>query len=324
MSEMKAIRDAYGEGLAELGASYENLYVLDADLAKATKTITFKNAYPDRFIDCGIAEGNMMGVAAGMASCGKLVFASSFAMFAAGRAYEQVRNSIAYPHLNVKVIGTHAGLTVGEDGATHQCLEDLALMRAIPGMIVLSPSDATQMKAVLRFAAQYDGPMYIRASRPPVPVVYQEGSLTYTLGQSYRLAEGDFITLMFTGPFHTLAAEIRALLLGIGLKCRIVDMPSVKPLDEVAIRLAAEETGCIVTIEDHNIYGGFGSAVCETVAGMALPSSSGPRVLRIGVEDQFGKSGTPAELLKAYGFEAGAVAQRILKAVCPEKLSMLS
>ena len=209
MAELKATRDAYGEGLAELGERYENLYVLDADLAKATKTITFKKKFPDRFIDCGIAEGNMMGVAAGLASCGNIVFASSFSMFAAGRAYEQVRNSIAYPHLNVKIVGTHSGLTVGEDGATHQCLEDLALMRAVPGMVVINPSDATQMKAALRWAAEYDGPVYLRGGRLAVPVVYEEGSITYTAGQSYRLAEGSDLTLMFSGHFHELTAQVR-------------------------------------------------------------------------------------------------------------------
>lgn len=315
MSDVKATRDAYGEGLAELGEKYENLYVLDADLAKATKTITFKKKFPDRFIDCGIAEGNMMGIAAGLASCGNLVFASSFSMFAAGRAYEQVRNSIAYPHLNVKIVGTHSGLTVGEDGATHQCLEDLALMRAIPGMVVINPSDANQMKAALRFAVEYDGPVYIRGGRLAVPVVYPE-DLTYTQGQSYRLAEGTDLTLMFSGHFHELTAEVRDLLAMKGISCRIVDMPSVKPVDGKAIRDAAADTGRIVTFEDHNVYGGFGSAVCEEVS---APDVAPAKVLRIGVNDVFGKSGTPAQLMEKYGLTAPAVTDRILRAWFPGK-----
>lgn len=313
MAELKATRDAYGEGLAELGERYENLYVLDADLAKATKTITFKKKFPDRFIDCGIAEGNMMGVAAGLASCGNIVFASSFSMFAAGRAYEQVRNSIAYPHLNVKIVGTHSGLTVGEDGATHQCLEDLALMRAVPGMVVINPSDATQMKAALRWAAEYDGPVYLRGGRLAVPVVYEEGSITYTVGQSYRLAEGSDLTLMFSGHFHELTAQVRAQLAAVGISCRIVDMPSVKPVDRQAIEDALKDTGMIVTLEDHNIYGGFGSAVCEAACEIPVPYK-GAKVLRIGVNDVFGKSGTPAQLMEKYGLNAETVCRRILEA----------
>ncbi len=322
MADLKATRDAYGEGLAELAEKYPDFYVLDADLAKATKSITFAKKYPHRFMDCGIAEGNMMGVAAGLASCGSQVFASTFAMFAAGRAFEQVRNSIAYPRLNVKVVGTHAGLTVGEDGATHQCLEDLALMRSIPGMVVINPSDATQMKAVLRWAVEYDGPVYIRGGRLAVPVVYPEDSIDYTAGQSYRISEGSDVTLIFCGHFHELTAEVKTLLESVGLSCRIVDMPSVKPLDEKAIQDALTDTGLIVTLEDHNINGGFGSAVCEVVCGMNVPHS-GTSVIRIGVEDSFGKSGTPAELMKKYGFTSDRIFRKILAVKAPERLTSL-
>ena len=320
MAELKATRDAYGEGLAELAEQYSDFYVLDADLAKATKTITFKKKFPDRFIDCGIAEGNMIGVAAGIASCGKTVFASSFSMFAAGRAFEQIRNGVAYPHLNVKVVGTHSGLTVGEDGATHQCLEDLALMRSIPGMIVINPSDATQMKAALRFAVEHDGPVYIRGGRLAVPVVYEEGSITYTAGQSYRIAEGSDVTLMFCGHFHELTAQVKEMLEQYGLSCRIVDMPSVKPVDQKAIEDALKDTGLIVTFEDHNVNGGFGSAVCEAACECNVPTA-GPSVIRIGVNDSFGTSGTPAQLMEKYGFTAENVCRKILAVKAPEKLS---
>lgn len=322
MAELKATRDAYGEGLAELAEQYPDFYVLDADLAKATKTITFKKKFPHRFIDCGIAEGNMIGVASGIASCGKTVFASSFSMFAAGRAFEQIRNGVAYPHLNVKVVGTHSGLTVGEDGATHQCLEDLALMRSIPGMIVINPSDATQMKAALRFAVEHDGPVYIRGGRLAVPVVYEEGSITYTAGQSYRIAEGSDVTLMFCGHFHELTAQVKEMLEKFGISCRIVDMPSVKPVDKNAIEDALKDTGLIVTFEDHNINGGFGSAVCEAACECNVPTA-GPSVIRIGVNDSFGTSGTPAQLMEKYGFTAENVCRKILAVKAPEKLSQL-
>ncbi len=322
MADLKATRDAYGEGLVELAEQYPNFYVLDADLAKATKTITFKKKYADRFIDCGIAEGNMIGVAAGLASCGNTVFASSFSMFAAGRAFEQIRNSVAYPHLNVKIVGTHSGLTVGEDGATHQCLEDLALMRSIPGMVVINPSDAEQMKAALKFAVEHDGPVYIRGGRLAVPMVYEPGSITYTAGQSYRIAEGNDVTLMFCGHFHELTAQVKEMLEKVGLTCRIVDMPSVKPVDGKAIEDALKDTGLIVTFEDHNVNGGFGSAVCETACGCNV-ATAGPSVIRIGVEDSFGKSGTPAQLMEKYGFTAENVCRKILAVKAPEKLSQL-
>lgn len=312
--EMKAQRDAYGEVLVELGAKYDNMFVLDADLTKSTKTASFAKAYPERFINCGIAEGNMMAVAAGLSTCGNIVFASSFAMFAAGRAYEQVRNSIGYPHNNVKIVATHAGLTVGEDGATHQCLEDLALMRAIPGMVVLSPSDAVQTKACIRFAAEYEGPVYVRLGRLPLPITYKEGEYVYTLGKSERLADGDFATVMFTGPFYTLAMQVKELFAKNGLKVRVVDMPSIKPIDENEVIADAKDTGLIVTIEDHNIIGGLGGAVAETIA----CGGACAKLVRIGSQDKFGKSGTPAAILKEYGFDAAVIAKQVLEAKKPE------
>ncbi|MDF2686213.1 MAG: Transketolase central region [Clostridia bacterium] len=321
MAENKALRDAYGEGLAALGKEYPNLFVLDADLTKSTKTETFKKAFPERFINCGIAEGNMMSVAAGMASCGNIVFASTFAMFAAGRAYEQIRNSIAYPKNNVKIVATHAGLTIGEDGATHQCLEDIALMRAIPGMVVISPSDAIQTKAALKFACEYKGPVYIRLGRLPVPVVYKE-DYKFILGKSDLIEDGNFVTLMYTGPFYTLAQEIREILLTKNLSARIVDMCSIKPIDEEAVVSALNDTGMIVTIEDHNIYGGLGGAVSECAAGVNINKrSKGTEVLKIGSQDHFGKSGTPAELLEQYGFNAKVIAKKIIEIKRPELLN---
>ncbi|MBQ2880693.1 MAG: transketolase family protein [Clostridia bacterium] len=318
MAEMKAQRDAYGEVLVELGEKYENFFVLDADLTKSTKTANFQKAFPERHINCGIAEGNMMTVAAGIASCGNVVFASTFAMFAAGRAYEQIRNSIAYPKNNVKVVATHAGLTVGEDGATHQCLEDIALMRAVPGMIVLAPSDAVQTKAACRFAAEYDGPVYIRLGRLPIPVVYKEEDYKFILGKSERLADGNDVTLMFCGPFYELACDVKAILEKNDITARIVDMPSIKPLDVVAVRDAIEDTGLIVTIEDHNVYGGLGSAVSDTLAELSIRRNRGKEVIKIGAQDKFGTSGTPAEILKAYGFDAVEIAKKIVKEKCPE------
>lgn len=314
MAEMKAQRDAYGEVLVELGEKYENLFVLDADLTKSTKTANFQKVFPERHINCGIAEGNMMTVSAGIASCGNIVFASTFAMFAAGRAYEQIRNSIAYPHNNVKIVATHAGLTVGEDGATHQCLEDIALMRAIPGMVVLAPSDAVQTKAACRFAAEFDGPVYIRVGRLPIPVVYKEEDYTFELGKSEQLADGNDVTLMFCGPFYELACEVREKLAEKGLSARIVDMPSIKPIDEKAVERAIVDTGLIVTIEDHNVYGGLGSAVSDALAELDIGGRNGREIIKIGAQDKFGTSGTPDAILKAYGFDADQIAAKILAA----------
>ena len=318
MAEKKAQRDAYGEVLVELGEKFDNLFVLDADLTKSTKTANFQKVFPERHINCGIAEGNMMTVSAGIASCGNIVFASTFAMFAAGRAYEQIRNSIAYPHNNVKIVATHAGLTVGEDGATHQCLEDIALMRAVPGMVVLAPSDAVQTKEACRFAANYDGPVYIRIGRLPIPVVYDEKTYHFELGKSERLAEGNDVTLMFCGPFYELANEVREILATNGISARIVDMPSIKPIDTVAVRDAIAETGLIVTIEDHNVYGGLGSAVSDALAELDLTRRNGKEIIKIGAQDKFGTSGTPDEILKAYGFDAVEIAKKIVETKFPE------
>lgn len=318
MAEMKAQRDAYGEVLVELGEKYENLFVLDADLTKSTKTANFQKAFPERHINCGIAEGNMMTVSAGIASCGNIVFASTFAMFAAGRAYEQIRNSIAYPKNNVKVVATHAGLTVGEDGATHQCLEDIALMRAVPGMVVLAPSDAVQTRAACLFAAEYEGPVYIRIGRLPIPVVYDKENYKFELGKSVQLADGKDVTLMFCGPFYNLACEVKAILEKNGLTARIVDMPSIKPLDTDAVKSAIEDTGLIVTIEDHNVYGGLGSAVSDALAELDIKRKGGKEIIKIGAQDKFGTSGTPAEILKAYGFDAVEIAKKIIAEKCPE------
>lgn len=318
MADMKAQRDAYGEVLAELGKKYPNMYVLDADLTKSTKTATFKKEFPERHINCGIAEGNMMAVAAGIATCGNIVFASSFAMFAAGRAYEQIRNSVCYAHNNVKIVATHAGLTVGEDGATHQCLEDLGLMRSIPGMVVLAPSDAGSTKAACRFAAEYDGPVYIRLGRLPLTCFNDEQNYKFGLGQADVLTEGDFATVMFCGPFYDLAMQVREIFANNGLNIRVVDVPCIKPINRTVVKNAANETKAIVTIEDHNIYGGLGSAVAEALAEENIENRNPVELIRIGAQDRFGKSGSPKELLASYGFDAAAIAKKIVDTVCPE------
>lgn len=300
--EKIALRDAYGTELVELGKKYDNLFVLDADLTKSTKTAGFAKAFPERFANCGIAEGNMISVAAGLSTCGNIVFASSFAMFAAGRAYEQVRNAVGYPKNNVKVVATHAGLTVGEDGATHQCLEDMALMRAIPGMIVISPSDATQTKAALRFACEYHGPVYIRLGRLAVPVIYGD-DYVFTPGVYNKIAEGSDITLMYTGPFYEAALQAREILAAKGISLKILDIPSIKPFADEAAVEAVRDTKAVITIEDHNVVGGFGSAACESICNIG----GGVKVIRLGAQDKFGKSGTPAELLAKYGMDAAAI-----------------
>lgn len=321
MSEMKALRDVYGETLVELGEKYDNLYVLDADLSKSTKTETFAKRFPERFIECGIAEANMMSVASGMATCGKIVFASTFAMFAAGRAYEQIRNAIAYPHTNVKIVATHAGLTVGEDGATHQCLEDLALMRAIPGMIVISPSDAYQMKAALHFACEYDGPIYIRAGRLAVPVVYDD-SFVFTPGCYKKVADGENITLMYTGAFYETAMKVREKLAKLNISLKVIDVPSIKPFANDAVVEAAKNASLIVTLEDHNEIGGFGSAVCEALTSSDVPNKV--KVLRLGSGDRFGKSGKAAEVIAKYGLDAEGVAKAIVAEKYPEFIDAIN
>ncbi|MBE6550486.1 MAG: transketolase family protein [Ruminococcaceae bacterium] len=294
MAEKIATREAYGSALAELGDKYD-FVVLDADLAAATKTGTFKKKFPERFFDCGIAEGNMMSVAAGLAAAGKTVFASSFAMFAAGRAFEQVRNSICYPHLNVKIGATHAGITVGEDGATHQCIEDFALMRSIPGMTVVNPADAVEAKAAIEAAINFDGPMYLRFGRYAVPVLYGD-DYKFELGKGVQMTEGNDLTIVATGMLVGMSMEAAKILEERGIKARVINIHTIKPIDKDIILKAAAETGAIVTAEEHNIIGGLGSAVAEVVGeGCPVP------VIRLGVEDKFGHSGKVPPLLEMYG-----------------------
>lgn len=301
-----ATREAYGKALAELGADHD-FVVLDADLAEATKTCYFAKAYPGRFFDCGIAEGNMVGIAAGLAAAGKTVVASSFAMFAAGRAFEQVRNSVAYPHLNVKICATHAGITVGEDGATHQCLEDIALMRSIPGMTVINPVDAVEAAAALKYAIETDGPFYIRYGRFAVPVVHDSASYTFQPGKGEMLVDGKDVTIISTGMMLKPTIEALAILAASRrISVRIINMPTIKPLDRDIIRKAARETGAIVVAEEHNIIGGLGSAVAECVS-ETCPCP----VLRVGVMDTFGRSGKVPPLLDAYGLNAETIIQKV-------------
>ena len=294
MSDKIATRDAYGKALAEFGAKYD-FVVLDADLAAATKTGNFKKAYPDRFFDCGIAEGNMMSVAAGIATTGQLVFASSFAMFAAGRAYEQIRNSIGYPHLNVKIGATHAGITVGEDGATHQCNEDMALMRTIPGMTVLCPADAVSARAAVESAIKYQGPVYMRFGRAPVPVIYGD-DYRFEIGKGKVLADGEDVTIIAAGLTVYMALEARELLKQKGIDAAVIDMASIKPLDEELVIKYAKKTGKIVTAEEHSVIGGLGGAVCE-----CLSENCPVPVRRVGIKDVFGASGKALEVAEAFG-----------------------
>ncbi len=295
MAEKIATREAYGNALAELGDKYD-FVVMDADLAAATKTVTFKKKFPDRFFDCGIAEGNMISVAAGIATTGKTVFASSFAMFAAGRAYEQVRNSIGYPHLNVKIGATHAGITVGEDGATHQCIEDFALMRAIPGMTVINPADAVEARAAVEAAIQFNGPVYMRFGRYAVPVLYNKDTYKFEIGKGIQMTEGNDLTIVATGMMVDMAIEASKVLADRGIRARVINIHTIKPIDKDIILAAAKETGAIVTAEEHSIIGGLGSAVAEVVS-EACPVP----VIRVGVEDQFGHSGKVPPLLEMYG-----------------------
>ena len=290
MAEKMATREAYGNALAELGDKYD-FVVMDADLAAATKTGTFKKKFPNRFFDCGIAEGNMMSAAAGIATTGVVPFVSSFAMFAAGRAYEQVRNSVGYPHLNVKIGATHAGVTVGEDGATHQCNEDLALMRTIPGMVIINPADAQETRAAVEAAINYQGPVYIRLGRAAVPTVTEEGS--FQIGKGLVLGEGKDITIVATGYMVHLALEAREILAAEGISVRVINIATIKPLDTELIVAAARETGAIITAEEHSIIGGLGSAVAEAVC-EACPVP----VSRIGVPDCYGRSGTVPAMLE--------------------------
>ena len=309
MADKIATRESYGNALKELGAKYENLVVLDADLAAATKTGTFKKAFPDRFFDCGIAEGNMMGVAAGLASTGLIPFASSFAMFAAGRAFEQIRNSIGYPHLNVKIGATHAGISVGEDGATHQCNEDIALMRTIPGMVVINPCDDIEAKAAVEAAILHDGPCYLRFGRFAVPTLNDE-RYKFELGKGVTMKDGNDVTIVATGLTVSIALEAAELLEKEGLCARVINIHTIKPLDKEILVKAARETGAILVAEEHSIIGGLGAAVCEAVCEeYPVP------VVRFGINDEFGRSGSAAKLLEMYGFTAENFADLAKKAI---------
>ena len=308
MSEVKKIatRESYGNALAELGREVDNLVVLDADLAEATKTGTFKKAFPDRHIDCGIAECNMMGIAAGIASTGKVPFVSSFAMFAAGRAFEQVRNSVGYPHLNVKIGATHAGISVGEDGASHQCNEDMALMRVIPGMVVINPSDDVEAKAAVRAAYAHEGPVYLRFGRLAAPVINDRADYQFEIGKGVTLRDGKDLTLVATGLCVSGALEAAEKLAADGIDARVINIHTIKPIDEELLIKAARETGEIITVEEHSVIGGLGGAVAEVLA-----EKCPTRMLRIGVQDTFGESGPAVQLLEKYGLDAAGIYQKV-------------
>ena len=308
MSEVKKIatRESYGNALKELGAENPNVLVLDADLAGATKTGIFKKAYPDRFFDCGIAEGNMVGIAAGLATTGKIPFCSSFAMFAAGRAFEQVRNSVGYPHLNVKIAATHAGISVGEDGATHQCNEDIALMRTIPGMVVINPADDVEARAAVKAAAEYEGPVYLRFGRLAVPVFNDEANYKFEIGKGILLREGTDLTIVATGLCVNSALEAAEKLAAEGISAEVINIHTIKPLDEELILKSAKKTGKVVTAEEHSVIGGLGSAVCDVLS-EKLPTP----VKKIGVYDVFGESGPAVKLLEKYKLDGAGVYEQI-------------
>lgn len=305
-----ATRDAYGKALVELGGINDKIVVLDADLAAATKTGMFKKAYPDRFFDSGIAESNMMGVAAGLATTGYTVFASTFAMFAAGRAYEQVRNSIAYPHLNVKIGATHAGISVGEDGASHQCCEDIALMRVIPGMVIINPADDIEARAAVFAAAEYEGPVYMRFGRLAVPRIFDE-SYKFELGKAVTLREGNDVTIIATGLMVNEAIEAAKALADEGISAEVINIHTIKPLDKEAVIRSAAKTGAVVTAEEHSIIGGLGGAVAEALCESGKPVP----VVRLGVNDVFGRSGPAVELLHIYGLDAQNIVAKAKQAI---------
>ncbi|MFG6366709.1 transketolase family protein [Schaedlerella sp.] len=308
MSEGKKIatRESYGNALAELGKEHEDVVVLDADLAAATKTGVFKKAFPERHIDCGIAECNMIGVAAGLSTTGKVPFASSFAMFAAGRAFEQVRNSVGYPKLNVKIGATHAGISVGEDGASHQCNEDIALMRTIPGMVVINPSDDVEAKAAVKAAYKHQGPVYLRFGRLAVPVINDRPDYHFELGKGVVLREGKDLTIIATGLPVANCLEAAEKLAADGIEAKVINIHTIKPLDEELVVAAAKETGKVVTVEEHSVIGGLGSAVCDVLSAQA-PT----KVLKIGINDTFGESGPAVELVKKYGLDADSIYEKI-------------
>ncbi|MDF2523045.1 MAG: putative transketolase C-terminal section [Clostridiales bacterium] len=317
MADKIATREAYGEALAEFGGEYD-LVVLDADLSKSTKTDIFKKRFPERFINVGIAEGNMMSTAAGLASCGKIVFASSFAMFAAGRAFEQIRNSIGYPKLNVKIGATHAGLTVGEDGATHQCLEDLGIMRTIPGMVVISPADAVEARAAVEAAIKHYGPVYLRFGRLAVPVLFEKDTYKFEIGKGVLLEDGKDVTIIANGLMVFEALEAKKILAKEGIDARVINIHTIKPIDTDIIIKAAKETGAIVTAEEHNIIGGLGSAVAEVlVENIPIPMK------RVGVEDLYGKSGKPTALLELYGLTANNIAAKSREIIRLKKIQSI-
>ncbi len=308
MSEVKKIatRESYGNALAELGAQYPDLVVLDADLAGATKTGVFKKAFPERHIDCGIAEGNMMTVAAGLAAAGKTPFASTFAMFAAGRAFEQVRNSIGYPPLNVKIGATHAGISVGEDGASHQCNEDIALMRTIPGMTVINPADDVEAKAAVKAAIEHEGPVYLRFGRLAVPVINDPASYQFEIGKGITMKEGKDVTIIATGLEVSESLEAAKMLEADGISAEVINIHTIKPLDEALVVASAKKTGKVVTVEEHSVIGGLGGAVAEVLAEQA-PT----KMLRIGVNDTFGESGPAKALIEKYGLDAKSIYEKV-------------
>jgi len=309
MSEVKKIatRESYGNALVELGKKYEDVVVLDADLAGATKTGVFLKEFPDRHINCGIAESNMVSVAAGLAATGKVPFASTFAMFAAGRAFEQVRNSVGYPHLNVKIGATHAGISVGEDGATHQCNEDIALMRTIPGMVILNPADDVEAKAAVAAAYEHDGPVYMRFGRLAVPVINDNADYKFEIGKAQTLREGKDVAIIATGLLVAESLAAAEKLAAEGIEARVINMHTIKPLDEEVVLKAAKDIGKIVTAEEHSIIGGLGGAVSEVLA----ESEENAKVLRIGVMDVFGESGPAVELIKKYGLDGDGIYTKI-------------
>ena len=308
MADVKKIatRESYGNALVELGKEHENLVVLDADLAAATKTGTFKKAFPDRHIDCGIAEANMVGIGAGLAAAGMVPFVSSFAMFAAGRAFEQVRNSVGYPHLNVKIGATHAGISVGEDGASHQCNEDIALMRTIPGMVVISPADDVEAKAAVRAAYEYDGPVYLRFGRLAAPVIFDEETYKFEIGKGQVVTEGTDVTIIATGLMVGNSMEAAEMLAEKGISAKVINMATIKPLDEELVIAAAKETGKVVTVEEHSVIGGLGSAVCDV-----LSEKCPTPVLKVGVNDVFGHSGPALDLIAEFGLDAKGIAEKV-------------
>lgn len=309
-----ATRVSYGNALAALGEKKEDIVVLDADLAVATRTDIFRDKFPHRHIDCGIAECNMMGVAAGIAATGKVAFASSFAMFAAGRAFEQIRNSIGYPGLNVKIAATHAGISVGEDGATHQCNEDIALMRTIPGMTVISPADDVEAKAAVEAAYHHQGPVYLRFGRMPVPVVNEAADYKFELGKAVLLKEGTDVSIIATGLCVAEALEAAEELEKEGINAEVINIHTIKPLDEEAILTSAKKTGKVVTVEEHSVIGGLGSAVADVISAKNAAS-----VLKIGVQDIFGQSGSGAELIKEYGLDSESILKKIKGFLCDKE-----